>query len=249
GATVREFAVFVSGLMMGRLTRDLDEVVTKTTAGIILLPAEHYLVTRGSRDQASQDRIGKSACDQCSYCTELCPRYLMGYEVMPHKVMRSLVFSASGAENWNEWADLCCACGLCTLYACPEDLYPREACVGAKVDLRSAGRKHQQEKPVRPHPMKEYRRVPLSQLRHRLKVEEYEREAPYEAGFGQPARVKILLSQHVGAPAQAVVRPGQSVKAQDLVGQVPAGQLGADIHASIDGKVERVTPEYVVIGG
>lgn len=25
-------------------------------------------------------------CDQCSYCTEFCPRYLLGYEVQPHKV-------------------------------------------------------------------------------------------------------------------------------------------------------------------
>ena len=74
------------------------------------------------------NQIGKSACDQCSYCTEFCPRYLLGYEVKPHKVMRSLGFTLTGGDIWNQWSELCCACGLCTLYACPEDLYPKEAC-------------------------------------------------------------------------------------------------------------------------
>ena len=48
-------------------------------------------------------RIGKSACDQCSYCTEFCPRYLLGYDVQPHKVMRSLSFTATGADIWNRF--------------------------------------------------------------------------------------------------------------------------------------------------
>ncbi len=94
GATVPEFAMFVSGIMMGSLSFDLDAVVTKTTAGLIVLPRDHYLITRKGRPEPEMSRIGKSACDQCSYCTEFCPRYLLGYEVMPHKVMRSLGFTA-----------------------------------------------------------------------------------------------------------------------------------------------------------
>jgi len=37
--TVEDFGAFVSGIMMGTLTFDLDEVVTKTTGGLIVLPA------------------------------------------------------------------------------------------------------------------------------------------------------------------------------------------------------------------
>jgi cobalamin reductase len=247
GTTIDPFAVFVSGLMMGTLNNDLDDVVTKTTAGLIVLPADHYLVTRGNRTEESQDKIGKSACDQCSYCTEICPRYLMGYEIEPHKVMRSLVFSATGADNWNQWAELCCACGLCTLYACPEDLYPREACLGAKTDMREAGIKFVQKKEVRLHPMKEYRRVPLSQLRHRLRVEEYEREAPYEKAQPKPRRVSIKLSQHVGAPAEPTLKVGDKVECGTLIGQVPEGKLGANIHSSIAGVVEEIAGGRVVI--
>ncbi|RKY91065.1 MAG: NADH dehydrogenase subunit, partial [Ignavibacteriae bacterium] len=41
GITVKDFGLFVGGVMMGDLTFNLDEVVTKTTAGIIVLPKEH----------------------------------------------------------------------------------------------------------------------------------------------------------------------------------------------------------------
>ena len=31
---------------------------------------------------------------------------------------------------------MCCACGLCTLYACPEELFPKEACDQSKAELK-----------------------------------------------------------------------------------------------------------------
>jgi Na+-translocating ferredoxin:NAD+ oxidoreductase RnfC subunit len=193
------------------------------------------------------NHIGKSACDQCSYCTEFCPRYLLGYEVMPHKVMRSLGFTLTGAENWNQWAELCCACGLCTLYACPEDLYPKEACDQGKHDRRAVGLKFVQQKPVQVHPMKEYRRVPLSMLRKRLKVEEYEAETPFEERDYRPAAVRIKLRQHAGAPAKPAIGEGATVTKGQPIGRVDANELGAAIHASIDGRVRRVTGEFIEI--
>ena len=146
-------------------------------------------------------RIGKSACDQCSYCTEFCPRYLLGYEVVPHKVMRSLGFTLAGSDLWNQSAELCCACGLCTLYACPEDLYPKEACDRSKRDMRAAGIKFVQQKPVVVHPMKESRRVPLAQLRRRLKIEAYEGETPYQAD-----RPPAAPGPHQALPARGQAR-------------------------------------------
>ena len=247
GAAVEDVGVFVSGVMMGALTFDLDEVVSKTTGGLIVLPRSHYLMTRRTRSQREMNRIGKSACDQCSYCTEFCPRYLLGYEVQPHKVMRSLAFSVSGADMWNQWSELCCACGLCTLYACPEDLYPKEACDDGKRGRRAAGLKFVQQKPVEVHPMKEFRRVPLANLRRRLQIEEYERETPFEEVAFQPAAVRIKMRQHAGEAAAPVVRQGQKVKAGQPVGRVEEGRLGAHVHASIDGKVRSVSPEYVEI--
>lgn len=241
GPTVSEFAFFVSGLMMGTLSFDLDDVVTKTTAGLIVLPRSHYLVVRKDRSEASMNRIGKSACDQCSYCTEFCPRYLLGYEVEPHKVMRSLGFTATGADIWNRSAELCCACGLCTLYACPEDLFPKEACDQGKADMRSAGIKFVQQKVVRVHPMKEHRRVPLTLLRKRLRVEAYEGEAPFDNRDSRPASVRIKLLQHTGKPATPVVRRGDKVKSGAVIAAVGPAELGANVHASIDGTVKSVS--------
>ena len=247
GASIPDFGIFISGIMMGTLTFDLDDVVTKTTGGLIILPRDHYLMTRRTRSQQEMNHIGKSACDQCSYCTEFCPRYLLGYEVMPHKVMRSLGFTTTGSEIWNQWAELCCACGICTLYACPEDLYPKEACDMGKRDRRSAGLKFIQQKPVEVHPMKEYRRIPLAQLRKRLQVDDYERETPFQNIEARPAAVRIKLRQHAGETATASVQEGKKVKRGQVVGRAPEGKLGANVHASIDGKVRAVTPEYVEI--
>lgn len=247
GAMVPEFGIFVSGIMMGRLTFDLSEVVTKTTAGIIILPANHYLVNRTERPMKDKHRIGKSACDQCSYCTEFCPRYLLGYDVQPHKVMRSLVFTTTSKDVWNQYADLCCSCGLCSLYACPEDLYPREACDQSKVEMKKLGLKYEQKKTVKVHPIKEGRRVPLKQLMKRIDVLKYDVYTPFNKKSLEPNEVKILLKQHTGSPAKAIVRLGDLVQEGTLIADVEEGKLGAKIHASISGKVAHVSDEFIRI--
>jgi Na+-translocating ferredoxin:NAD+ oxidoreductase RnfC subunit len=242
GVTAADTTVFVGGLMMGRIERDLTKPVTKTTGGLIVLPTAHRLVQRMTRPPKAMHRIGKSACDQCSYCTEFCPRYLLGYDVQPHKVMRSLGFTASGSENWSKWADLCCACGLCTLYSCPEDLYPKEACDKGKAD-RKAAKLERWLGPtpeIKAHPMEPGRHVPLKSLIRKLGVGAYDRPAPWVEIDCRPARVSLPLSQHVGAPSLPVVKPGDKVRHGQLVADIPEKKLGARIHASIDGTVVSV---------
>ncbi len=247
GASVSEYAIFVSGILMGRLTFDLEEVVTKTIAGIIILPNDHYLVSRMNRPLGGMNRIGKSACDQCSYCTEFCPRYLLGYDVQPHKVMRSLQFTSTGEAVWNQYADLCCSCGLCSLYSCPEDLYPREACDQGKAELRKNNQRYEQKKPVKVHPIKEGRRVPLKQLMKRMDVLKYEQKTPFTESKPQPKSVKIFLKQHVGVPASLNVSIGDNVSKGDLVGKIDTGKLGANIHSSIDGVVTKANDNFLII--
>ncbi|MBA4406122.1 NADH dehydrogenase subunit [bacterium] len=247
GATVSEFGVFVSGILMGKLTFDLTEAVTKTTAGIIILPMDHYLIKRTDRPIEAKNRIGKSACDQCSYCTEFCPRYLLGYDVQPHKVMRSLGFSTTGKEVWNQYADLCCSCGLCSLYACPEDLYPREACDQSKVENKKMGTRYEQQKPVKVHPIKEGRRVPLKQLMKRIDLLKYDVHTPFTQSSPQVSQVKILLKQHIGVPAKSIVKLGESVQLGQLIADIEEERLGAKIHASISGRITHVSDEFIRI--
>ena len=247
GSKLSEFGIFVGGVMMGHLTFDLHDVITKTTAGLIILPKDHYLIKRKNQPEQNWHRIGKSACDQCSYCTEFCPRYLLGYQVEPHKVMRSLGFTKTGSSVWNQTAELCCSCGLCTLYACPEDLYPKEACDKAKVEMREAGIKFIQQKEVKVHPIKEGRRVPLPQLIMKLNLQDYNVEAPFNSEKISINKVRIPFQQHIGKPAKAIVKKNEVVEEGQMIGKVQDGEMGANIHASISGKVKEVTTESISI--
>ncbi len=247
GTKVKDFALFIGGVMMGQFTFNLDDVITKTTAGIIVLPKDHYLVKRKNQPEHNWHRIGKSACDQCSYCTEFCPRYLLGYNVQPHKVMRSLGFTRTGSEMWNQMAELCCACGLCTLYSCPEDLYPKEACDKAKKEMRAAGIRYVQPAPPKVHPIKNGRRVPLKMLMRKLQLEKYNTHTPFNSEKPKTNNVKILLKQHFGEKSVAVVSIGDVVKKNQLIAKVAEGKTGANIHASITGKITQVTEDYLRI--
>lgn len=246
GATVPDFAMFVSGMMMGKLETDGSLPITKTCAGLVVLPLSHRLVQRKTLPANAMHRIGKSACDQCSFCTEFCPRYLLGYDVQPHKVMRSLSFTATGEDIWNQWAQLCCACGLCTLYACPEDLYPKEACDKAKSDLREKKIKWSGERNVQIHPFYDGRHVPLKQLIAKLGVDEYNVPAHFVDKKFFPDQVRLPLLQHLETPSNAIVSIGQHVNAGDVVAEIPEGKLGARIHASIDGRVKTVQQEIII---
>ena len=61
-----------------------------------------------------------------------------------------------------------------------------------------------------------------------------------------PKQVIIPLSQHIGAPAQAVVKAGDRVKCGDVIGEIPEQGLGARIHASMDGVVKSVDGAVVI---
>lgn len=240
GSTVDDFAVMESGLMMGSLVQNLNQPVSKTTAGLIVLPRKHELIQRYTTPLDAMARIGKSACDQCSYCTELCPRYLLGYDVQPHAVMRSLGFSATGSKIWNQYAAHCCACGICTLYACPEALYPREACLKGIDDLEAAGKKWEGPSEVKVHPMKEYRRVPMAQLMARLGVSHLETAAPYKEVAAEPMAVSLSLRERAGGTAHPLVQIGQMVKKGQLIAAPKAGEFGSASHASISGRVTSI---------
>jgi Na+-translocating ferredoxin:NAD+ oxidoreductase RnfC subunit len=247
GATTSDYGIFISGILMGKLTFDKSEVVTKTTAGIIILPKDHYLIDRQNRPINDMNRIGKSACDQCSYCTEFCPRYLLGYDVQPHKVMRSLGFTTTGESVWNQYSDLCCSCGLCSLYSCPEDLYPREACDQGKYYLRENKIKFEQTKPVKVHPIKEGRRVPLKMLMRKMDLLDYDKHTPFNNKEPDPPQVKVLLKQHAGISAIPIVGIGDSVKEGELIADIEKEMLGARIHASISGRITHVNKDFIKI--
>ncbi|MCP4247300.1 MAG: NADH dehydrogenase subunit, partial [bacterium] len=201
GAAVTDPVILDGGAMMGQLVEDLDTPVTKTTAGLLVLHRSHALIVRRTLPRPKVERVGLSACDQCYYCTEFCPRFLLGHPIQPHKVMRSLGFVGTSREYWSEWAAACCECNLCSLYACPEDLDPKNICTWGKHEGLAEGYEFPEPREVQVHPLAESRKVPLPKLTQRLGLADYARPAPFsEAGL--PAdRLTLRLDQHRGQPA------------------------------------------------
>jgi Na+-translocating ferredoxin:NAD+ oxidoreductase RnfC subunit len=237
GTTVPEFGVLLGGVMMAKPAADLDVPVTKTTGGIVVLPAEHNLIRRHNAPWIHVAKIGRSACDQCRFCTEFCPRYLLGHPIEPHAAMRSLGFQ-TGADAMVATL-YCCECNLCTMFACPEDLDPKSVCVQNKPLARERGLTFKgTPESITPHPMAEFRRVPMRRLMARLGLGEFNNVGPLTEHAFAPRKVKILLKQHAGAPAVPVVKSGSRVRVGDLLAAPDAGKLGARIHASIDGVVK-----------
>jgi Na+-translocating ferredoxin:NAD+ oxidoreductase RnfC subunit len=245
GATVDDFGVLLGGVMMAKPVASLDEPVTKTTGGIVVLPATHSLIQRHNAPWLHVQRIGRSACDQCRFCTEFCPRFLLGHPIQPHRAMQSLGF-AMGVDAMVATL-YCCECNLCTMYACPEDLDPKTVCVQAKPLARERGLTFKGDPAsITPHPLAEFRRVPMRRLIAKLGLNEFNNTGPLTDHAFAPRKVKIMLKQHAGVPAVAVVKCGDRVRVGDLLAAPPQGKLGARVHASIDG-VATVTSGAVII--
>ena len=54
------------------------------------------------------------------------------------------------------------------------------------------------------------------------------------------------LSQHIGAPARAIVKKGDTVKRGQMIGEAAEG-LSVAVHASIDGTVTEISDRYIEI--
>jgi Na+-translocating ferredoxin:NAD+ oxidoreductase RnfC subunit len=246
GATESDTGVLLGGVMMGRLASSLDEPVTKTLGGVIVLPATHHLITWYRQDRRQVELIGRSACDQCRFCTDLCPRFLLGHPIEPHAAMRSLGFE-SPQSPMVAGTLYCCECNLCSLYSCPENLDPKNICTYSKPLARERGLQWKgNPADIEPHPLADSRRAPMKRLIAKLGLAEFNNVGPLADRTIEPGRVELPLKQHAGAPAVPVVSIGARVKIGDLVAAPAPKALGARLHASISGVV-RAVGETIVI--
>jgi hypothetical protein len=115
--------------------------------------------------------------------------------------------------------------------------------VTIKQELRAQGWHNEVHKRTdfEPHSMREYRLVPTHRLIARLGLTEWEhQDCPLDEADHRPGQVSIPLQQHIGAAARPVVGVGDSVSVGDLIAEIPPDALGANLHASIAGRVSRV---------
>jgi len=238
GPKIDPWMVVRGGPMMGKHfnTKEAESLsIGKADGGLIVLPQSHPLPAFSRKPLKRMINEAKSACIQCSYCTELCPRYLIGHKMRPHRVMRSI---ATGT-NQNDLADalLCCECGICEMFSCPMQLSPRRINTHVKGILRTNGVKIEDQSI---HPeytrMREYRRIAQKRFISRLELGKYDFHFD-DAEEYAPRSVSIPLKHGVGRPSEPVVAVGDEVRRGDIVASVPFGDVGCMVHASIDGVV------------
>ena len=239
--------VIDGGPMMGKFITDFGQPITKTTKGLIVLPQHHALVRRRTLSVEKIVKQAKTACMQCRYCTDLCPRYLLGHHLEPHKIMQSIRYM-NLTEDTMKMAFACSECGVCEQYACIMGLSPREVNAFLKRELTKAGSKPNQAPLSQArHSMQPDRKIPVKRMISRLGLASYDKYAPLKFDEYAVNEVRIPLKQHVGAPSQPCVSQGQPVRQGELIAAIPDNALGANIHASINGVVTAVTTTMIVI--
>jgi Na+-translocating ferredoxin:NAD+ oxidoreductase RnfC subunit len=246
GPTISDYKVVDGGPMMGRVLPGTGQSVTKTTSGLLVLPPDHNVVRPKIMDPERIRTITNTMCCQCTRCTDLCPRNLLGHSLHPHKLMRVLHSQILESETAKE-ALLCSECGICEKYACPMGVSPRE--INAQIKKVLMANKVAWEagdKVYRNNPFRSNRRVPTKRLIQRLDLGKYDGH-PAFVGEMPVSRVSIPLRQHIGAPSVCVVEQGAAVRRGDLLGEMPEKAMSARVHASIDGRVESIADGNVTI--
>ena len=113
--------------------------------------------------------------------------------------------------------------------------------------MRRDNLKWQGKMDVKPHPMREGRRVPIKTLMKKLHIQDYDNPAHLEKVDFQPKRAVLALKQNAGAPNLPLVKSGDRVAAGQQVGRIPENTLGAVIHAPFAATVDTVTDKHIIL--
>lgn len=254
GATIRDYIVVEGGALMGKYYTQQEAQnlpVQKTTSGILVLPKsaqQKVLLPQQLKNRA------RTSCIQCTYCTELCPRYLLGHPLEPHKIMRKLAYAKDFMSLVDDeacrMAALCCECGVCEIYACPMDLQPRLVNAIIKKELAARGIRYPKGEGmqgVSEH--REDRKTPSQRIAARAGIIDYYDACGIEASKQIDTKTVVLpLKQHIGAASLPIIKSGDIVSKNQLIAVCPQGAMGANLHASISGRAEVQADKIVIIG-
>lgn len=241
--------VIDGGPAMGRIISPASAVITKTTKSLLILPRTSPAILSKLMTEQTGLKRASSACCQCTRCTDLCPRHLLGYSLEPHKIIRAAASGEIDPKLYTN-AQLCCACGVCETVACCNELSPKKVYAMIKgLMAKEKVRYAHDGTPVVPDADRKYRMLPSEKFKQALGVAKFDKAVPPFLKEFQlaPTNVTLSLKQHVGAPATAAVAAGDFVCTGDVIGKAADG-ISANIHSPIDGKVISVGGGIVVIG-
>lgn len=248
GVNSSDVELIAGGPMTGRLANRLD-VVTKTTNAILVLPKNSFVINKKHAKASIDMKRAMSSCCQCSMCTDLCPRNLLGHPIDPKEFMRTATTGVT--KELKPFLDtmFCSGCGVCDMFACPQGLSPRKLIEDYKNGLRANGIAVPEREIGETNKARSYRKVSMSRLVQRLGLKKYDVPAPLTEEEIKPKEVKIFLNQSIGAPALATVKKGDVVKCGDIIAKFNENALSLNVHSSIDGTVYAVNEKFITIRG
>lgn len=243
--TTEDPAFIIGGPMMGSLGSKAN-IVTKTTNAVLVLPSSHSLIRRRQSKTFIDMKRAMAACCQCSYCTSLCSRNLLGHPINPSEFMRVASNSITNDAAPYINAMYCSGCGLCEQYSCVQNLSPRMLLAACKLELRKAGIKPQPQPEPVVNPDRPLRQVPMSRLTSRIGLKKYNKSAPIIEAVPDFKKVTVLLSQHVGNPSVPIVKKGDEVHEKQLIANAGDG-LSVALHSPVNGIVTAVGKTAIII--
>ncbi len=237
--------VLDGGPSMGKVIDPESAVITKTTKGLLILPEDCEAVRSKFIDGDKSIARAETACCQCTRCTDLCPRHLLGYALEPHKMVRTAKSAVTIMPEMVLSATLCCGCGLCETLACSQGISPRAVIneykgLLAKNKLRYVGKTD-----VSPLPERAYRMIPSERWASVLGVAKYDKVGKYIGEQGDFSKAEILLRQHIGAPSVPCVADGDLVSAGDKIAEAADG-LSLPQYASVSGRVSVYADRIII---
>ncbi|MBQ4269512.1 MAG: 4Fe-4S dicluster domain-containing protein [Clostridia bacterium] len=248
GVTVPEegYTVIDGGPAMGKVIDPERAVITKTTKSLLILPDQTPAMASKMLNAEKSIARAETACCQCTRCTDLCPRHLLGYPLEPHKMVRTAMQPAKAMPSLVISATLCCGCGICETLACSQGISPRAVIENYKGVLAQNKMRYVADRPVNVSPERDWRMIPSERWSSVLGVAKFDKLAVYKGEDLQFARVEIPVKQHIGAPSVPCVKEGDTVKRGDLIAQSAEG-LSLPQYASIDGTVTFVEDGKIII--
>ncbi len=235
-----EQALLDGGPSMGRLISPATAVVTKTTKGLLVLPKSCRAVESKTIHPGSAVARAETACCQCTRCTDLCPRALLGYPLEPHKMVRTAMGAARVQPEMVLSASLCSNCGICENLACSQGISPKAVINNYKELLRKHRLRYAAKTPVTVPKEREWRKIPSEKWAALLGVLRFDRVPPYGGLVEGFSTLRIPLNGSVPC-----VKSGDWVERGQKIAD-PAAGFSVALHASASGTV-RVEEDTVII--
>ena len=239
-------SVIEGGPSMGSIVDPNRTVVKKTTKSILIIPNSSRCIVNKKTAIDDMLRRAASACCGCTRCTDMCPRYQLGYPLEPHKMIRAALNStATEHPELIATASLCCSCGVCAEVCCQE-ISPKDVIMNLKGILAKNKIKFVANEDYPVSSDRQYRMIQSGKWKDMLGVLKFDAIPEYIPKKISAERVEVLMSQHIGAPSVPVVSVGDTVEEGQLIADAAQG-LSVPQYASIGGKIVSVDPSKIVI--